>query len=370
MVFIFVIDSPQMALLANIYLHKIFNHSEGHYKFIFELKNNIDTDPNFVNAAKLILGNLITSFEMIRVPSPYFLTTNNPISRIKKLILFRKSISTKYKIDPNVIYVGSKTSSILCCVDSSRKILFDHGSGDYYSRLNARKNTLLSFSYLWYRLINLLQLPDLSHSKCVKGYTLSMFKSDTFAHLSVSDFVPNSTLLQTLNPIPLKALNHNSKCRIVLVLVSSNGHTESGFDGDTSKCNHPNVMNIIKSCDKNDLIFIKYHPAIYRSSKKITNLDVAMLDHGFIVYDIDCLFPTELKGHIPVELIATLCHFDLLVAEESSAIWNLTYQNDIKLVSNPSLFDIYLNRNGKYVDIVNFLKSLLHKPDIVETIDK
>jgi len=335
---LFIVDSPIVALILSLAIPR-----DCHFFIVLELKVGIDDQlPNFKATMLAILSeHTYTVFDQIFVPSPYFISGRNRCQKVRNLILFSREVRSLFRVNDFNLLVGPATSSIFLCNPQIQRFVIDHGVGDYLKRkCQAGIFPLLAHcgKYLLFRLFKYPYAPLVDNHSL--GFSLTAFKASNCTHVALSDYC---------YPKAFDAVFKNLKAsidgytKLTLVLPSAIAHSEDGFDRDTRPFDKINIDMILRSCNKDELILLKFHPTAFSSSIPVT-LGDSLRAYGFHSLNIDDLLPGDYQGHLPVEIIAIALGIKKIVAEASAALWNLASIDNVEVIADPVVFDGQFNR--------------------------
>lgn len=319
---VFVIDSPTTAMMTSI-----IAHGEA-VNVIVEYKDGISIDNLFRKALLRFCRESINlkSLREINVPSPFFLIKPSKIATFRNLLNFKRKMS-KINLNKDSNYIGPITSSIISYIDSNNICYLDHGVGDYYNRIVAKsKNKNIIKELIKKGIIRyVLKMPNYFHSKQRHGYTLCKFKDDYFNWIDYRNY-QSDVIHERLFRL-IEIVNNKSSC---LVCMINGVHNDNGIDGDTRKFDDINIEMIIRNCDLNEVVFIKFHPAIYEMSSGVKK-DLVKKVHeiGYEVYDIDDFLSDGIGRCIPVEVLIKYCNFNKLISRGSASLWNVSHCDQI-----------------------------------------
>lgn len=339
---IFIVDSTTTALIVSI----ISNYRP--IECIVESKDGVDTEEATNTVYKFLkLCTNIKKVEILNVPSPFFM-------EYSQWYTFKKKMSKIYKYKSDIVYVGSRTSSIMesLNVDTRNIVYLYHGLGDYIQpeESNYKRNHFRALIKGLYA--KLIGLPVVDGGGFWAKYAFSMCKTNerNVEWINYEDFHCDRAEL-FLDKVPIDSSKRN-----VLFCPVAPVHSKSGVNPDTRLVDDINVKLVEKNVSTESRIFVKLHPMVYRMNREyIVDLICLLRDRGYDTYDLADYIDDEIGGKLlPAEVLCRYLPIDCVLAEDSSVAWNLSQNHRITKILDMSNMDE--ERRSKYLDIYNIMK--------------
>ncbi|SFV02736.1 hypothetical protein SAMN02910342_03060 [Butyrivibrio sp. INlla21] len=322
----FVIDSPITAFMVSIL------SNECPVNLILERKSGLETD----DASKLLLNFInscisVKSMKHVEVP-PRFFINSIEINKIWKIRKSTRKLYDEYSND--VVFVGAQTSTFMRSIPRKYNniIYLYHGLTDLFQWeiLNERKWSFVS-TLQEFIIGKIIGMPHSTwcHYWAYNAYSLCKLNNEHERWLNVYDF--KSPVIEK----ELRVLGkYKDNKRNILFLPIFTRHSVDGVDSDTSIYDERNCKFLLSHIDKDDRVFIKYHPWLYRANDNIKDsLTQKIRDMGIEAYDIVELIPESVGGAIvPTEVICNYFTFNKIITQDTSTMWYLTDNHQIEKI--------------------------------------
>jgi hypothetical protein len=329
---IFIIDSLNAAMAANLMLKEL----EGPFEIIIEKKSGVDDTFDL----ERVVRELYAGFEELKittlvVDSHYFLASKLP--RIKRFYIersFRKKILLLYNFKKNATYIGQISSSIIISLTNYKRIIVDHGYGEYASRsffLNLKLGCRI-YSFLWqefkYFIKVLLGIPSLPvHRK--EHYSLCRLEGDSCKHLDYRNLEISLSMQSLL-------FNQFSKFHNpMLILASGPIHSADGLPKYSEEYDPINLRMILRHNPKKTPVLIKFHGILYHMNEFPKTSIVGLLEReGIEACVVDDCLPNYLRGNLPAEILIQCLNISKIVCESSATIYNVSCNQNMLSISD------------------------------------
>lgn len=323
---VFVVDTVTTAFICSII-------ADGcPVDLILERKRGIDNDDDAYQALKAFIGCCINVERLteITVDPPYFIAAYD----LKKIKGLKRQIKPYLKqYDKGYTYIGPSTSTFMNALHGNGEniIYMYHGSGDYWKREDGSLVSGSMFKLVMKHLIIglILDMPN-SRWNCFwpkRAYSLCKLDDRDIIWLDYKRF-KSDIIEQKLTDI----FQFDDGMRNVFYCPYAGLLSSNGIGEDTTIYDDLNIRLIERHIDKrNERLFIKYHPRMYRTNHVIkSDLVDKLRDIGYEAYDIGAMIPKSIGGaSAPLEVIFRYCGLTKLVAMDNSSIWNLSEDHDI-----------------------------------------
>lgn len=329
---IFIVDSLNAAMAANLMLKEL----DGPFEIIIEKKSGVDDTFDLERVVK----ELYAGFEELKittfvVDSHYFLACKLP--RIKRFYIersFRKKILSLYNFKKNALYIGQISSSIIISLTGYRRIIVDHGYGEYASRsffLNLKSGYRI-YIILWqefkYLIKTLLGIPGLPAPK-KEHYSLCRLEGDSCKHLDYRNLGINSSMQSLL-------FNQFSKFHNpILILASGPIHSVNGLPKYSEEYDLVNLRMILRHNPEKKPVLVKFHGILYHMNEfPNTNIVKLLAREGIESCVVDDCLPKYLRGNLPAEILVKCLNISKIVCESSATIYNVSCNHNILSTSD------------------------------------